>query len=136
MAKGNLGAINSIKENNFIPVYGTGENVRDWLHVKDHTEAIIEIFENGTIGETYCIGGDCELNNLKLVFTICDLCDEYLGKNKKESRKLISFVTDRKGHDLRYAISTEKIKNDLNWKPKRTIEEGLRETIKWYMENE
>ena len=128
--------INSIKHIKAIPVYGTGENVRDWLHVKDHTEAIIEIFENGNIGETYCIGGDCELNNLKLVFTICDLCDEYLGKSKKESRKLISFVTDRKGHDLRYAISTEKIKNDLNWKPKRTIEEGLRETIKWYMENE
>ena len=126
--------INSIKNNKSIPVYGTGENVRDWLHVKDHTEAIIEIFENGIIGETYCIGGDCELNNLQLVFSICDLCDEYLGREIKESRKLISFVTDRKGHDLRYAINTEKIKNDLGWKPKRTIEEGLKETIQWYMD--
>ena len=126
--------INSIKNNKPIPVYGTGENVRDWLHVKDHAEAIIEIFENGIIGETYCIGGDCELNNLQLVFSICDLCDEYLGNDRKESRKLISFVTDRKGHDLRYAINTEKIKKDLGWKPKRTIEEGLKETIQWYMD--
>ena len=126
--------INSIKNNKSIPVYGIGENVRDWLHVKDHAEAIIEIYENGNIGETYCIGGDCELNNLRLVFTICDLCDEYLNRDVKESRKLITFVTDRKGHDLRYAISTEKIKSKLNWSPKRTIENGLKETIRWYME--
>ena len=116
-----------------IPVYGQGINVRDWLHVEDHAEAIVEIAHRGANGETYCIGGDCELTNLELVNNLVMLYDEMNGT---ESENLIQFVKDRPGHDLRYSIDYSKLQNELGWSPKRTIIEGLRQTILWYSQIE
>ena len=118
-----------------LPVYGKGENVRDWLYVEDHCKAIWMVIQNGRVGETYNIGGDNEWNNIDIVNRICELLAEELGKNPLEYKKLITFVKDRPGHDLRYAIDSTKIKNELDWQPQETSETGLRKTIKWYLNN-
>ncbi len=128
--------INSIKGDH-LPVYGTGNNVRDWLYVEDHAEALKLVLRNGKIGETYNIGGHCEIANIEVVNKITALLDELLPtSNFKPHSNLISYVTDRKGHDLRYAIDCSKIEKQLGWKPKQDFESGLRKTVVWYLENE
>jgi dTDP-glucose 4,6-dehydratase len=122
--------IQSIMNRKPIPVYGQGINVRDWLWVGDHADAILEIYENGRIGETYCIGGDNEIQNIDLIRM---LCDEYEKLYSVQCKDLITFVEDRKGHDLRYAIDHQKITNEMDWNPKKEFREGLRETIEWYV---
>ncbi|MEX2536049.1 MAG: dTDP-glucose 4,6-dehydratase [Trueperaceae bacterium] len=117
-----------------IPVYGRGENVRDWLHVDDHVSGLLEVLEGGRPGETYNIGGDSERTNLQVVKTICEALDE-LAPSDKPYFELITFVEDRPGHDLRYAIDAGKIRNELGWAPRRTFEAALRETVEWYLEN-
>jgi dTDP-glucose 4,6-dehydratase len=127
--------INNILNKKPLPVYGKGENIRDWLYVIDHARAIDKIYHEGKDGETYNIGGHNEWTNLRLVEFLCDIMDEKIGRNKGESRRLITFVTDRAGHDLRYAIDATKIERELGWKPSVTFEEGLSKTIDWYLEN-
>lgn len=116
-----------------IPVYGKGENVRDWLYVRSHCEALDLVFHKGRAGETYIIGGDNEWRNIDLVKLICDLLNEVTNSGN-DYKKLISFVTDRPGHDFRYAIDASKIKQELGWKAKGNFEEQLRETVRWYVE--
>ena len=116
-----------------LPVYGDGQNVRDWLFVEDHCQAITAVLEQGRLGETYNIGGDSERSNLQVVHAICDLVDEQLGRKPGHARQSIRFVQDRPGHDRRYAIDASKIQTELGWKPKVVFEEGLRETVKWYL---
>jgi dTDP-glucose 4,6-dehydratase len=128
--------INNIKNEKPLPVYGEGLNVRDWLWVEDHASAIDTVFHNGKIGETYNIGGLNEWKNIDLVHMICDQMDEKLAQKKGMSRSLITFVKDRAGHDLRYAIDASKIENDLGWKPSINFEQGLSLTIDWYLNNE
>lgn len=128
--------IHNIKENKELPVYGKGENVRDWLWVEDHARAIDVIFHQGVIGETYNIGGWNEWKNIDIVHLVCDLVDEKLGRNQKDSRSLITYVSDRAGHDFRYAIDASKLEKDLGWKPSLQFEEGLSKTIDWYLTNE
>lgn len=128
--------INNIKNNKPLPVYGKGENVRDWLWVEDHARAIDLIFEKGKIGETYNIGGWNEWTNIALVKEMCRIMDEKLGREKGTSEQLITFVTDRAGHDMRYAIDATKIKDELGWVPSLEFEEGLDKTIDWYLQNE
>lgn len=127
--------INNIKHKKPIPIYGKGDNVRDWLYVEDHARAIDVIFHDGKVGHTYNIGGFNEWTNIDLVHVICDVMDEELGRTKGESRELISFVNDRAGHDMRYAIDATKLKNELGWEPSLQFEEGIRKTIKWYLIN-
>lgn len=127
--------INNIINSKPLPVYGKGENIRDWLHVKDHARAIDTVFHKGVSGETYNIGGHNEWTNIALVHLLCDIMDDKLGRAAGESRKLITYVTDRAGHDLRYAIDASKIDNDLGWTPDYTFEEGLAETVDWYLSN-
>jgi dTDP-glucose 4,6-dehydratase len=127
--------INNIVHKKALPVYGKGENIRDWLNVKDHARAIDLILHRGKSGETYNIGGHNEWTNLDLIRLLCDLMDEKLGRKIGSSRELITYVKDRAGHDLRYAIDASKIDRELNWKPTYTFEEGLSETIDWYLEN-
>ncbi len=129
-------AINNIKNNKPIPVYGKGENVRDWLFVEDHASAIDLIFHKGAVGETYNIGGNNEWTNIDLINLLCKVMDEELGRGPGDSSKLITFVKDRAGHDLRYAIDSSKLMNDLGWKPSLQFEEGLRKTVKWYLLNQ
>ena len=117
-----------------IPIYGKGDNVRDWLFVEDHCVAIDEVFHNGKTGEIYNVGGDKELNNLELANKICDILDELKPKKTKYSEQL-TFVEDRKGHDFRYAVDFSKIHNELNWNPTTDFEGKLRETIKWCIKN-
>ena len=123
-------------EGKSLPVYGDGKNVRDWLYVKDHCIAIWTIMKNGQSGETYNVGGNSELENIKVVEMICDILDE---KNKlsdgRSRRDLITFVKDRPGHDLRYAVDFSKLNKNLNWHPKQSLETGIRDTIQWYMDN-
>ena len=120
-----------------LPVYGAGKNIRDWLYVLDHCEAILTVLDKGKIGQTYNIGGGNEIKNLEVVETICDFLDILLPKIKSKSYKdLITFVEDRPGHDFRYAIDSTKIKLKLGWCPKESFESGLEKTIKWYIENE
>jgi dTDP-glucose 4,6-dehydratase len=128
--------INNIKNNKPLPIYGKGENIRDWLFVEDHASAIDTIYHDGRIGETYNIGGENEWTNIDLVKLLIKVMDEKLDRPEGESLKLIEFVTDRAGHDLRYAIECEKLKTGLNWKPSLQFEEGLRKTVDWYLENE
>ena len=128
--------INNIKNNKPLPVYGKGENIRDWLWVEDHARAIDDIFHKGKSGETYNIGGLNEWKNITLVKKLCDIMDEKLGREQGASQKLITYVTDRLGHDLRYAIDAGKIEKDLGWKPSLDFEEGLEKTIDWYLANE
>lgn len=128
--------INNIKNKQPLPVYGKGENIRDWLWVEDHARAIDVIFHSRKIGETYNIGGCNEWTNLELIKLICVVMDKKLGREKGSSEKLIRYVKDRPGHDLRYAIDATKLKNDLNWTPSLQFQEGLEKTIDWYLENE
>jgi len=127
--------IHNILHNKPLPIYGKGENVRDWLYVEDHVRAIDTIFHNGKVGETYNIGGHNEWTNLNLVKELCRQMDEKLGREKGSSEKLITYVTDRAGHDLRYAIDATKLKNELGWLPSLQFEEGISKTIDWYLEN-
>lgn len=119
-----------------LPVYGKGENVRDWLFVEDHARAIDTILHNGVPGETYNIGGHNEWKNIDIVHYLCDALDKKLGRAKGESRQLITYVTDRAGHDLRYAIDASKIERELGWVPQETFESGIAKTIDWYLENQ
>ncbi len=128
-------SILNIKTGKNIPIYGKGENIRDWLYVEDHTEAIDFIFHKGKIGETYNIGGNNEWTNIKLIRKLCDIMDKKLNRNVGESQQLITFVTDRLGHDLRYAIDASKIRDSLGWFPKTNFEEGLEKTVEWYLQN-
>jgi dTDP-glucose 4,6-dehydratase len=128
--------INNIRNNKPLPVYGTGENVRDWLWVEDHARAIDVIFHDGKIGETYNIGGWNEWTNIALVKEMCRILDEKLGRDVGTSEKLITYVTDRAGHDKRYAIDATKIKDELGWVPSLEFEEGIEKTIDWFLENE
>ena len=128
--------IHNIQNNKPLPVYGEGLNVRDWLWVVDHARAIDVIFHKGEIGETFNIGGHNEWTNIDLVYLLCDTMDEKLGREKGSARKLITYVKDRAGHDLRYAIDASKIKDKLGWVPSVTFEEGLEKTVDWYLENQ
>lgn len=120
-----------------IPVYGQGTNVRDWLHVSDHAEALWEVVSRGKVGETYCIGGECEKNNIQVVTAICELMDELRPSDDGTSyTDLITFVEDRPGHDQRYAMDISKIRKELGWSPAQTFESGLRQTVQWYLDNE
>jgi dTDP-glucose 4,6-dehydratase len=127
--------INNILHNKPLPVYGKGEQVRDWLWVKDHAAAIDLIFHNSKAGETYNIGGNNEWKNIDLVNKVCDIMDRKLNRPLGTSARLITFVKDRAGHDKRYAIDASKIKNDLGWQPSTSFEEGCEETITWYLSN-
>jgi dTDP-glucose 4,6-dehydratase len=129
-------AINNIRQNKPVPVYGKGENVRDWLWVEDHARAIDLIFHKAKPGSTYNIGGHNEWKNIDLIRLLCHILDSKLGRAEGESAKLITFVTDRAGHDLRYAIDASKLKNELGWTPSITFEEGLEKTVDWYLANE
>lgn len=129
-------AINNIKNNQAVPVYGKGENVRDWLWVEDHARAIDVIFHEAKTGETYNIGGHNEWKNIDLIHLLCNIMDKKLNREPGTSAKLIKFVTDRAGHDLRYAIDSTKLQNKLNWVPSLQFEEGLEKTVDWYLENE
>lgn len=128
--------INNIINNKPLPVYGKGENVRDWLWVEDHAKAIDTIFHGGKIGERYNIGGFNEWKNLDLVHLMCDIMDKKLNRAPGESAKLITYVKDRAGHDLRYAIDASKLNRELGWKPSLEFEEGLEKTIDWYLQNQ
>lgn len=119
-----------------LPVYGKGENIRDWLFVIDHARAIDTVFHEGKIGETYNIGGFNEWKNIDLVHLLCKIMDEKLGRPEGSSVQLINYVTDRAGHDLRYAIDANKIMNELGWEPSLQFEEGLEKTVEWYLTNE
>jgi dTDP-glucose 4,6-dehydratase len=119
-----------------LPVYGDGQNVRDWLYVGDHCEAIATVLARGQAGETYNIGGLNEKRNMEIVEAICDLVDEMSPKGGTSRRSLITFVKDRPGHDRRYAMDARKIERELGWKPRETLESGLRKTVRWYLENE
>jgi dTDP-glucose 4,6-dehydratase len=129
-------AINNIKNNQPVPVYGKGENVRDWLWVEDHARAIDVIFHQAASGETYNIGGHNEWKNIDLINLLCRIMDEKLGRPAGESAKLITYVTDRAGHDLRYAIDSTKLQQKLGWVPSLQFEEGLAKTVDWFLENE
>ena len=125
--------INNIKNNQPLPIYGTGENIRDWLWVEDHASAIDVIFHKATIGESYNIGGLNEWTNIQLVKTLCAIMDEKLSREPGTSEKLITYVQDRAGHDMRYAIDASKIEQDLGWKPSIDFKEGLLNTVDWYL---
>lgn len=128
--------INNIRHNKPLPVYGKGENVRDWLYVDDHARAIDLIYHNGTVGETYNIGGFNEWKNIDLIKVLINEVDHQLGREDGASLDLITYVTDRAGHDLRYAIDSSKLKNELGWTPSLQFEEGIKKTVKWYLENQ
>ena len=129
-------AINNIKNNNPIPVYGKGENIRDWLYVVDHARAIDLIYHKGVIGDTYNIGGNNEWTNIKLIHNLCDIMDRKLNRAPGTSAQLITFVKDRAGHDLRYAIDSSKLQKELGWSPSLQFEEGMEITVDWYLNNE
>ena len=129
-------AINNIKNNKPVPVYGTGENVRDWLWVEDHARAIDLIFHKGVTGQTYNIGGHNEWKNIDLIHLLCRIMDRKLNREEGSSARLITFVTDRAGHDLRYAIDSSKLQRELDWMPSLQFEEGLEKTVEWYLEND
>ncbi len=128
--------IHNIQQNKPLPVYGKGENVRDWLYVVDHARAIDTVFHTGTLGETYNIGGFNEWKNIDIVHLLCRIMDEKLGRPEGTSAQLITYVTDRAGHDLRYAIDAHKIMNELGWEPSLQFEEGLNKTVDWFLTNQ
>jgi dTDP-glucose 4,6-dehydratase len=128
--------INNIRHNKPLPVYGKGENVRDWLYVIDHAQAIDLIYHRGQDGETYNIGGNNEWKNIDLIRLLCKVMDQKLGRTEGASEKLITFVKDRAGHDLRYAIDSSKLQKELGWSPSVTFEEGLSITVDWYLANQ
>jgi dTDP-glucose 4,6-dehydratase len=129
-------AINNLKNGKQVPVYGKGENIRDWLYVEDHAVAIDKIYHEGADGETYNIGGNNEWKNIDLIHLLCRIMDKKLGKEDGTSTQLITFVKDRAGHDLRYAIDSSKISRELGWNPSVTFETGLEKTVDWYLSNE
>ncbi|MCU0473181.1 MAG: dTDP-glucose 4,6-dehydratase [Bacteroidales bacterium] len=128
-------AINNIKNNKPVPVYGKGENIRDWLYVEDHAAAIDLIFQNGKAGETYNIGGNNEWKNIDLIRLLCKIMDKRLNRSIGTSEKLITFVKDRPGHDLRYAIDSSKLQKEMGWSPIPSFEAGLEKTVDWYLSN-
>ena len=128
--------INNIKNKKKLPVYGQGLNVRDWLYVEDHAAAIDLIFHKAKVGETYNIGGNNEWKNIDLIKKLIEILDRKLGRKEGESLELITYVTDRAGHDLRYAIDATKLKNELGWEPKVKFTEGFEATVEWYLNNE
>jgi dTDP-glucose 4,6-dehydratase len=128
--------INNIRYEKPLPIYGKGENVRDWLYVVDHARAIDIIFHKGNVADTYNIGGFNEWKNIDIVKTVIKITDKLLGRPEGYSNKLITYVTDRKGHDLRYAIDSTKLKNELGWEPSLQFEEGIEKTVKWYLDNQ
>jgi dTDP-glucose 4,6-dehydratase len=128
--------IHNIVQRRPLPVYGDGLNVRDWLHVKDHSMAIETVLKEGGVGEVYNVGGNNEWQNIDIVNLVCDLLDGKLGREPGENRRLITFVKDRPGHDRRYAIDAAKIKRELGWEPSYTFERGIAETIDWYLANQ
>ena len=128
--------IHNIRNHKPLPVYGKGENMRDWLYVEDHAKAIDMVFHQGREGETYNIGGDNEWQNIELIHKLCEIMDEKLDRTKGESAKLITYVKDRAGHDLRYAIDATKIKEELGWAPTVKFAEGFESTVDWYLSNE
>jgi dTDP-glucose 4,6-dehydratase len=119
-----------------LPVYGEGTNVRDWLYVEDHCEAIWTVIEKGKVGETYNVGGNNEVRNIDVVHQLCALLGEELGKSEAEYRGLITYVKDRPGHDFRYAIDSTKLQRECGWAPKETFETGLRKTVRWYLDHD
>ncbi len=119
-----------------LPVYGDGQNIRDWLYVEDHCEAIATVLTRGRVGQTYNIGGWNEKRNIDIVETICDIVDELAGRGGSPRRSLITFVKDRPGHDRRYAMDASKIEQELGWRPRETFESGIRKTVRWYLEHE
>ncbi|CAM1370192.1 dTDP-glucose 4,6 dehydratase, NAD(P)-binding [Tenacibaculum litoreum] len=127
--------INNISNNKPLPVYGKGQNVRDWLYVEDHAKAIDIIFHKGITGDTYNIGGFNEWKNIDLIKVLIKVVDRLLGREEGASEKLITYVKDRAGHDFRYAIDASKLKNELGWEPSLQFEEGIEKTVKWYLEN-
>lgn len=129
-------AINNIKNSKPVPVYGKGENVRDWLYVEDHARAIDIIYHKGKTGEKYNVGGNNEWKNIDLIHLLCKIMDKKLNREEGTSARLITFVTDRPGHDLRYAIDSSKLQRELGWKPSLQFEEGLEKTVDWYLSNE
>lgn len=129
-------SINNIKNNRPIPIYGKGENVRDWLFVEDHARAIDVIFHQGKVGDTYNIGGHNEWTNIDLIQLLCRIMDKKLKREEGTSAKLITYVKDRAGHDLRYAIDSSKLQHELGWTPSLQFEEGLEKTVDWYLANE
>ena len=122
-----------------LPVYGTGSQIRDWLYVDDHVDALLLVLERGLPGETYAIGGNCEKTNIEIVHGICSLLEELIPEQKSQNishyNELITFVQDRPGHDARYAIDASKISSELGWKPKENFSSGLRKTVQWYLNN-
>jgi dTDP-glucose 4,6-dehydratase len=128
--------IHNIKNNKPLPIYGKGENVRDWLYVIDHASAIDVILHRGEVGSTYNIGGHNEWKNIDVIRLLCKIMDKKLGRPEGESEKLITFVKDRAGHDLRYAIDSSKLQRELGWQPSLQFEEGLEKTVDWYLQNE
>ena len=118
-----------------LPVYGTGENVRDWLYAEDHARALLMIAERGRTGQSYNVGGNCEKSNISVVRSICSLIDEFSPDLVGPRERLITFVADRPGHDLRYAIDARKIRQELGWQPQEIFETGLRKTVEWYLTN-
>jgi len=128
--------INNIRHNKPLPVYGKGENIRDWLYVLDHCRAIDMIFHSGTIGETYNIGGNNEWKNIDLIRLLCQVMDRKLDRKEGTCEKLITYVKDRAGHDLRYAIDSSKLQAELGWNPSLTFEQGLEKTVDWYLNNQ
>ncbi len=129
-------AINNIKNDKPVPVYGKGENVRDWLFVEDHANAIDVLFHKASPGSTYNIGGNNEWRNIDLILLLCSIMDRKLDRKEGTSAKLITYVKDRAGHDLRYAIDSSKLQDDFGWKPSLQFEEGLEKTVDWYLKNE
>tara|TARA_B100001063_G_scaffold197302_1_gene189525 strand:+ start:39525 stop:40511 length:987 start_codon:yes stop_codon:yes gene_type:complete len=125
--------LNCLTKGRKIPIYGDGKNIRDWLYVEDHCDAIELIFNNGIVGETYNIGGDYEISNIDLVKMIIKIFDELKSNPTESSNKLIKFIDDRLGHDFRYAIDFSKLKEELGWKPKTNFDTGIKETINWYI---
>jgi dTDP-glucose 4,6-dehydratase len=128
--------INNIREGKPLPIYGDGKYTRDWLWVKDHASAIDVVFHNGRNGETYNIGGNNEWKNIDLVEKLCDIVDDLLARPQGTARQLITFVADRPGHDRRYAIDASKLRDELGWEPSIQFEEGFRQTVQWYLDNE
>lgn len=128
-------AINNILNNKPIPVYGKGENIRDWLHVEDHAAALDQVYHKGRSGESYNIGGGNEWKNIDLIKLLCSVIDEKTGRPAGTSQKLITYVKDRAGHDFRYAIDSSRIRKDLGWRPSYTFEQGLQQTVDWYLAN-
>ena len=128
--------INNIRHRKPLPVYGKGENVRDWLYVEDHARAIDLIFHKGTIAETYNIGGFNEWKNIDIIKVVINTVDRLLGRKEGEDMNLITYVTDRAGHDMRYAIDSSKLQRELGWEPSLQFEEGIEKTVKWYLENQ